>query len=515
MTPLHKDIWHLMLVLLIPVSYSKDQQCSLPVTELSGMMQLGDIMIGVLLPIHLNKVHKHVLFNERPPKITCTMFYFENYQGLQAVRFALEEINGNPDLLPNITLGFQAYDSCGVFHHDLQGALRVLTGYNRAIPNYRCLGDVPLSSIIGPSISTHSITLAHILGIYRYPQVPPSVCSQSCPPGFWKATKKGEAICCFECVPCPQGEISNKTGSFNCLKCPWDMWPNPQKSRCLPKTIEYLSYEDPLGTMLTSTSTVSSLFPVVILKLFVHFKTTPVVKANNYSLSCLLLVSLSFCFLSSLAFIGYPQPWKCLLRQVVFGIVFALCISSILAKTIMVVFAFMATKPGSNLKKWTSSLVSYMIISICSLLQIVLCITWLSLAPPYSEMNTDTQPRLIILQCNEGSPIAFWCMLGYLGLLSTVSFAVAFLARRLPDNFNEAKFITFSMLAFLSVWISYIPASLSSQGKYTVAMEIFAILASSWSLVACMFAPKCFIILFRPNMNSREHLMRKSRNPVK
>uniref|UniRef100_A0A8C5MNZ2 G-protein coupled receptors family 3 profile domain-containing protein n=1 Tax=Leptobrachium leishanense TaxID=445787 RepID=A0A8C5MNZ2_9ANUR len=193
--------------------------------------------------------------------------------------------------------------------------------------------------------------------------------------------------------------------------------------------------------------------------------------------------------------------------------VFSLCVSCILAKTIMVVFAFMATKPDSNLKKWTRPWVSYMIISFCLLLQFILCITWLSLDPPFLEQNIETQPRLIILQCNEGSPTAFWCMLGYLGLLATISFVVAFLAKRLPDSFNEAKYITFSMLAFLSVWVSYIPASLSSQGKYTVAMEVFAILASSWAIVFCMFVPKCFIILFRPI--SEKSLILGKRNTYK
>uniref|UniRef100_A0A8C5MUK1 G-protein coupled receptors family 3 profile domain-containing protein n=1 Tax=Leptobrachium leishanense TaxID=445787 RepID=A0A8C5MUK1_9ANUR len=354
-----------------------------------------------------------------------------------------------------------------------------------------------------PHGNVFTINISAITWTSGNQKVPVSVCSQSCPPGFWKATKKGEPVCCFQCVPCPQGEISNHTDSYNCLKCPWNLWPNPDKSRCLPKLIEYLSYEDSLGKTMASTSTVSSLVPIAILKIFIQFKATPIVKANNYSLSCLLLVSLSFCFLCSLAFIGYPQLEKCLIRQVAFGMVFALCISCILAKTMMVIFAFMVTKPGSNLKKWTNPWVSYMIVFISSLIQFLLCLTWLSLSPPFPEENMETQPTIIILHCNEGSRTAFWCMLGYLGLLATVSFIFAFLARRLPDSFNEAKFITFSMLAFLSVWVSYIPASLSAQGKYTVAMEIFAILTSTWALVICMFVPKCFIILFRPNMNSR------------
>ncbi|XP_073402819.1 extracellular calcium-sensing receptor-like [Dendrobates tinctorius] len=342
-------------------------------------------------------------------------------------------------------------------------------------------------------------------------QAPSSVCSQSCPYGFWKAARSGEPACCFECVPCPHGAITNKTDSIDCIKCPIDQWPNNEKSACLPKSIEYLSFEDPLGTSLTAISVLSSLAPDFILRLFFQHKSSPVVKANNYSLSCLLLISLSFCFLSSLAFIGYPQPEKCLLRQSTFGMVFAFCISCILAKTVMVVFAFMATKPDSSLRKWATPQVSYMIVSFGFLLQFVMCLSWLLLAPPFPQYSTHTQSMVIIAECNEGSSIAFWTMLGYLFLLATISFIVAFMSRRLPDSFNEAQYITFSMLSFLSVWISYIPASLSAQGKYTVAMETFAILASSWALVICMFLPKCFIILFRPNLNSKVNIMKKDR----
>ncbi|XP_069465035.1 extracellular calcium-sensing receptor-like [Ambystoma mexicanum] len=342
---------------------------------------------------------------------------------------------------------------------------------------------------------------------------PVSVCSQSCAPGFRKAAIEGKPLCCFQCVPCAQGEISNWTDSAECFKCPWDWWPNSGQNHCTPKSKEFLSYEETLGAVLTAICIPCSLMPTAILGLFFNFRNTPIVKANNRSLSYLLLLSLTLCFLCSFGFIGYPTPEKCLLRQVAFGITFALCVSCILAKTIIVVIAFNATKPNSNLSRWARPQFAYIAVSVCTFIQVLLCVSWLIGSPPFSVNNIRTQPGMIIVECNEGSSFAFWCMLGYLGLLATISFIVAFLARKLPDSFNETKFITFSMLAFLSVWISFIPAYLSTKGKYMVAMEIFAILASSSALVSCIFFPKCFIILLRPEMNTREHLMGRTTAP--
>ncbi|XP_075433996.1 extracellular calcium-sensing receptor-like [Ascaphus truei] len=838
--------------------------CKLRGSDLTGVYKHGDVLIGAVIAFHLGIEYLETIFTETPPQGACQFFYSDVFQQFQAMRFTIEEINRRHDLLPNITLGFQIYDSCRVLQRQLDGTLKIITGQNQGIPNFSCREKPLLAAIIGHSTSTFSILMAHIMGVYRYPQIshvstssllsdrtqfpsffrtvpsdafqsqglaqlvlyfgwtwvglvalgndygqqgiqvikqeilkagacvaftefillsrldkntphlirvikystakvvlvfstdldtiplldgmlrqnvtgkifvaseawsiskilsvekyssilsgcigfafysskiagfrehlnsvrvfnttgeiwakkfwekafgcefldqrnlngsltnltklctgneelgsiqnsyndvsnlrspyniytaiyiiakalhdlqtcqgwrgpfyngsctdiqnfkpwqllhyiqnvrvrlsngreiffdrngdppavydivnwqlgadgvmrqikvgsydtaasdgntfnintsavmwasgsrqiPQSFCSQSCTSGYRRVLRKGEPVCCFQCVPCPQGEISNQTDSIDCSKCPWDKWPSLQKDSCHPKTIEFLSYEELLGATLAATSLFSSVIPVLIFGLFIRYKNTPIVRANNYTLSCLLLVSLSLCFLCSLTFIGYPHPEKCLLRQAAFGMVFAFCVSCILAKTFMVVFAFMATKPGSRLRKWTSPRVSYMIIVFCSFLQFLVCISWLVLSPPFQENNIQSQPGVIIAECNEGSTTAFWCMLGYLSLLATISFIVAFLARQLPDSFNEAKFITFSMLAFLSVWVSYIPASLSARGKYTVAMEVFAILSSSWALVVCMFVPKCFIILFRPDMNSRERLMGKAK----
>ncbi|XP_069072211.1 extracellular calcium-sensing receptor-like [Pleurodeles waltl] len=342
-------------------------------------------------------------------------------------------------------------------------------------------------------------------------QVPLSVCSPSCPSGSWKAVQPGQAICCHLCIPCAQGEISNQTDSIECSMCPWDQWPNEKQDKCKAKTIDFLSYGDPLGATLGAISFLLSAVPVAILGLFIHHRNTPIVRANNRFLSYLLLLSFVLCFLSSLSFIGLPNKEKCLLRQVAFGFSFALCVSCILAKTILVVIAFSATKPNSDIMRRIGSRLSYIVISVCTTIQVLISVIWLTFYTPFSDYNIHSHPGKIIIECNDGSSFAFWCMLGYLGFLASISFIVAFLARKLPDSFNEAKFITFSMLAFLSVWTSFIPAYLSTKGKYMVAMEIFAILSSSAALVFCIFVPKCYIILFRSERNTKQFLM--SRGP--
>ncbi|XP_060038235.1 vomeronasal type-2 receptor 116-like [Erinaceus europaeus] len=337
---------------------------------------------------------------------------------------------------------------------------------------------------------------------------PISMCTQKCGPGFKKVIQ-AKAICCFECVFCLTGEISNTQDAQECVQCSEQEYSNQERTHCLPKLVTYLSIEDSLGMAMACTALCFSVITVVVLWIFVKHQDTPIVKANNRTLSYILLISLLLCFLCSFLFIGRPHPVTCILQQITFGLVFTVALSTVLAKTIIVLLAFKSMKLGRTMRWLLASGASNYVIPICTLVQVIICGIWLGLSPPFIDLDTHSEPRHLLIVCDKGSVTAFYCVLGYLGSLALVSFSLSYLVRNLPDAFNEAKFLTFSMLVFCSIWVTFLPVYHGAQGKLMVALEIFSILASSAGLLVCIFAPKCYIILIRPDKNSLKYLKSK------
>uniref|UniRef100_A0A8C5PAR8 Extracellular calcium-sensing receptor n=3 Tax=Megophryidae TaxID=161696 RepID=A0A8C5PAR8_9ANUR len=337
-------------------------------------------------------------------------------------------------------------------------------------------------------------------------EVPFSNCSMICHKGTRKGIIEGEPTCCFECVECPDGEYTDETDASTCEKCPVDSWSSKNHTVCILKQIEFLSWTEPFGIALTLFAILGICLTSFVLCVFIKFRNTPIVKATNRELSYLLLFSLLCCFTSSLFFIGKPENWTCRLRQPAFGISFVLCISCILVKTNHILLVFEAKIPTSFQRKWWGMNLQFLLVFLCTFVQIVTCIIWLYTAPPESYKNIELEDEIIFITCNEGSLMALGFLIGYTCLLAAICFFFAFKARKLPENFNEAKFITFSMLIFFIVWISFIPAYASTYGKFVSAVEVIAILASSFGLLACIFFNKVYIILFKPSRNTIEEV---------
>ncbi|XP_068089408.1 extracellular calcium-sensing receptor-like [Hyperolius riggenbachi] len=334
-------------------------------------------------------------------------------------------------------------------------------------------------------------------------EIPVSVCSASCPYGSRKAIQQGKFPCCFDCVVCEEGKISNQTDSLECLTCPLEYWSNAQRDYCVPKLLEYISFKEPLGMVLFVGTLLGISVTLSIILIFVRHRYNPIVRANNSHLSFYTLFSIVLCFLSSIAYLGQPSMTSCLLRYTGFGITFAFCISCILGKTIVVIVAFNVQHNDRKTDLLFRPIKQKIFIILCTSVQIAVCAAWTALSPPQPRQKTTFDSPSIILQCDVGSLVAFSLTLGYIGLLVCVCFTLAFCARNLPYHYNEAKFITFSMVIVSAVWITFIPTYLSSPGKYLDAVQMFAILCSCYGLLLCIFVPKGCMVIFQPNKKIR------------
>ncbi|KAF3847614.1 hypothetical protein F7725_020642 [Dissostichus mawsoni] len=169
--------------------------------------------------------------------------------------------------------------------------------------------------------------------------------------GTRKVLQKGMPVCCYDCIRCAEGDISNITDSVTCVRCHPEFWSNERRDACVKKEAEFLSYEEIMGALLTAASLFGTCITAVVAFIFFRYRKTPIVRANNSELSFLLLFSLTLCFLCSLTFIGRPQicPACCDTQHSASPLS---SVSLCSGETIVVLMAFRATLPGSNMMKW-------------------------------------------------------------------------------------------------------------------------------------------------------------------
>ncbi|XP_066540564.1 extracellular calcium-sensing receptor-like [Hoplias malabaricus] len=113
--------------------------------KLNGMHKDGDLILGGLFEVHLLTVFPERNFTSEPEQPYCEKFDMAGFQQAQTMAFAIEEINRNPNILPNITLGYHLYDNCVKLAVAFRAATALLSGTDESISSSDCTGYAPVS----------------------------------------------------------------------------------------------------------------------------------------------------------------------------------------------------------------------------------------------------------------------------------------------------------------------------------------------------------------------------------
>uniref|UniRef100_A0A8C2F1W8 Olfactory receptor C family, b1 n=1 Tax=Cyprinus carpio TaxID=7962 RepID=A0A8C2F1W8_CYPCA len=322
-------------------------------------------------------------------------------------------------------------------------------------------------------------------------QLPWSKCSESCPPGSVKNQSK--IPCCYNCVPCGEGNYTNDWDLPECLKCPDGMWSNKGDSECRKFEEKYLDWKDSYPITLLAATGIGLVLVLTSLIIFYVHRNTIVIKKAENTMSCFMLLGLAVSFISVIMFISRPNPHLCRAQQAVYGLGFTLCVSCILVKAYRTFLAFMAFDPDRQheLKKLYKPLINLVLLTGG---QGIILLFWLIFKSPRPDLKWPGTGMVKYVVCDEGSIVGFGVMHGYIALLAFICFFLAFKGRKVPHDFNETGVIIFSMLIHLFVWLCFIPIYIDrNKTEQRHIVQASAILASNYGILFCHFVPKCYI----------------------
>ncbi|XP_072546570.1 G-protein coupled receptor family C group 6 member A-like [Salminus brasiliensis] len=327
-------------------------------------------------------------------------------------------------------------------------------------------------------------------------------CSKSCLQGQELYVMHPDNPCCKGCISCKKNYFS--TDGNKCEPCQ-----ESNHSQCFRE--KFLPWTNGFSITLavfTSINLVITLLVTVLFSLNIH---TPIVRAAGGYMCFPALLSLMGCFSSVFLFLGEPTEANCRAGLPFFSLSFTVCVSCVLANLLQIFVGFAFTlKLGYWLKRVNKPVV---VVMVCASVQVFLCALWLVLGPPSQKMFEDGY----ILECDEGSVVFFVLSQVYIALLCIVCFTFAYKGRTLPGLYKNARFVAIGMLIYLVMWVIFIPVYTQEHGMHERAIKASAILVSGFSILGCHFAPKCFILLWKKELNDenaiaehiRKHLEKK------
>uniref|UniRef100_G3NYZ4 Glutamate receptor, metabotropic 5b n=1 Tax=Gasterosteus aculeatus aculeatus TaxID=481459 RepID=G3NYZ4_GASAC len=326
-----------------------------------------------------------------------------------------------------------------------------------------------------------------------------SVCSEPCDKGQIKVIRKGEVSCCWTCTPCKENEFV--FDEYTCRACELGSWPTFDLTGCDPIPVEYLRWGDPEPIAAVVFACLGLMFTFFVTAVFIRFRDTPVVKSSSRELCYIILAGICLGYLCTFSLITKPHVVHCYLQRLGIGLSPAMSYSALVTKTNRIARILAGSKKKICTKKprFMSACAQLVIAFLLILLQLGIIVALFLMEAP-AVIHDYPSIRQVNLICNTTN-LGVVAPLGYNGLLILSCTFYAFKTRNVPANFNEAKYIAFTMYTTCIIWLAFVPIYFGS--NYKIITMCFSVSLSATVALCCMFVPKVYIILAKPERNVR------------
>ena len=281
-------------------------------------------------------------------------------------------------------------------------------------------------------------------------------------------------VCCWICDECKPWE--KLVDEYTCEDCGYGRWPDEDKLSCHDLQQQYIQWTSVFALVPIAISCVGIILTSSVIIIFIKYNDTPIVKASGRELSYMLLGGILLCYLNTFILLAKPGPLICGLQRICIGTGFSVIYSAMLTKTNRISRIFHSASRTSTRPSFISPKSQVVISSSFITVQLGAAFIWLILEPPDTRFDYPERDQ-VVLKCRIKES-AFLISLVYNMFLITVCTVYAVKTRKIPENFNESKFIGFTMYTTCIIWLAFVPIYFGTGNSFVVSKAINPLLKS-------------------------------------
>ncbi|NXI16856.1 TS1R3 protein, partial [Irena cyanogastra] len=333
---------------------------------------------------------------------------------------------------------------------------------------------------------------------------PPSECFRRCQPGQYRRIK-GFNLCCYDCTDCSENSFLSNTDSTSCSPCPQHQWAPARSTRCYDRSERFLFWDEPLAVALVTLAALTAALSCVVALLFLRHLRSPLVQVAGGARSLLALLWLLLQSLSCCLYVGRPSAALCMLQQLSYALCLNGCFSTLVPKALEITLVTEFPRRAPGLLRWVTHGRAWLLVAASLLLQALLCFCHLRLGPDYLVVDYESLASEVLLVCATQSWAAFALLHGYNSCLAFACFLCTFMVQTPGRRYNVARGITFATLIYFVIFIFFVVIFATLRTVLRAVTQICTILATTLGILASYFLPKCYIMVFRPDLNTRDY----------